>query len=213
MRWIAPGTFVMGSPENEEGRRNSEGPQHQVTLTQGFWMADTPCIQALWSLVMDDQNPSRFTSPDRPVEQVSWEDVQTFLQRLNEQQAALALMLPTEAQWEYACRAGTVAATYAGDLEIRGARNAPILDAIAWYGGNSGADFDLEDRLGLQRLDRKAVPAYPSGHPPGEAEATEPLGALRHAGQRLGVVRRWVRRGTAAQRSRTRRVLRWATGG
>ena len=147
MRWIEPGTFSMGSPEDEEGRRDNEGPQHSVTLTQGFWMADTPCIQALWSAVMDDQNPSRFTSPDRPVEQVSWEDVQAFLQRLNERQAVLSLVLPTEAQWEYACRAGTVAASYAGDLEIRGERNAPMLDAIAWYGGNSGVDFDLVDGI------------------------------------------------------------------
>ena len=107
-------------------------------------MAETPCTQNLWTAVMDD-NPSQFKSPDRPVEQVSFDDVQVFLQRLNEQTPSFGLSLPTEAQWEYACRAGTETATYAGDLVIAGERNAPMLDAIAWYGGNSGVDFDLEE--------------------------------------------------------------------
>ncbi len=142
MRWIVPGRFMMGSPEDELERDEEEGPQHEVRLTQGFWMFDTPCTQILWETVMGE-NPSRFISPERPVEQVSWKDCQEFIAKINSMVPGLDLSLPTEAQWEYACRAGTTTATYAGDLEILGERSAPILDQIAWYGGNSGRDFDL----------------------------------------------------------------------
>jgi formylglycine-generating enzyme required for sulfatase activity len=142
MRWIAPGRFRMGSPEGEAGRYDNEGPQHEVQVSRGFWLFDTPCTQALWEAVMGD-NPSRFQSPERPVEQVSWEEVQEFLRRIEERVPGLAL--PTEAQWEYACRAGTQTATYAGDLEILGDSNAPLLDAIAWYSGNSGVGFELDN--------------------------------------------------------------------
>jgi formylglycine-generating enzyme required for sulfatase activity len=89
-------------------------------------------------------NPSRFRSPTRPVEQVNFPEVQEFLDRLNALVPGLGLSLPSEAQWEYACRAGTDRATYAGDMLILGETNAPVLDAIAWYGGNSGVDFELE---------------------------------------------------------------------
>lgn len=142
MRWIAPGTFTMGSPEKEPGRFANEGPQHEVKLTHGYWLADTPCTQALWQAVMGD-NPSEYRSPQRPVERVSWEDVQGFIEALNQRVPDLFAGLPTEAQWEYACRAGTRTATYDGPMEIRGENDAPVLDAIAWYGGNSGVDYDL----------------------------------------------------------------------
>jgi formylglycine-generating enzyme required for sulfatase activity len=142
-RWAPPGWFLMGSPPGEAGRDPGE-VQHEVELTHGFWIADTPVTQALWQAVMGS-NPSRFVHPERPVERVSWDDAQAFIARLNEQQPGLELSLPTEAQWEYACRAGTTTATYAGDLEIVASSNAPVLDAIAWYGGNSGVDFDLAE--------------------------------------------------------------------
>ncbi len=144
LRWIPPGKFTMGTPESEAGRWGAEGPQHQVTLTQGFWLAKTPCTQALWEAVMVE-NPSRFRSPHRPVERVSWEDCQRFIERSNTLIPGLEARLPSEAEWEYACRAGTKAATWRGSLEILGQRNAPDLDAIAWYGGNSGVEFDLKD--------------------------------------------------------------------
>ena len=144
LRWIPPGRFMMGSPEDEAGRSRTEGPQHEVTLAEGYWLFDAPCTQALWQAVMGD-NPSRFRSPTRPVERVSYEDVQTFLQKLNTLVEGLNLNLPSEAQWEYACRAGTGTATWAGDLTIMGDNNAPVLDAIAWYGGNSGVGFELEN--------------------------------------------------------------------
>ncbi len=105
MRWIEPGTFLMGSPENEPGRYDDEGPQHRVTIRQSFWLFDTACTQALWEAVMDE-NPSQFKGADRPVETVSWHGCQTFLKRLNERRPGLDLALPSEAQWEYACRAG-----------------------------------------------------------------------------------------------------------
>ena len=117
----------MGSPDNEEGRWDDEGPQHEVAIESGFWMFETPCTQALWEAVMG-KNPSRFPGPERPVEQVSWEDVEDFLTRIAAMIPGLRLGLPTEEQWEYACRAGSAAARY-GDL-----------DQIAWYSENSGGE-------------------------------------------------------------------------
>ncbi len=107
LRWIPPGQFLMGSPDDEPGRSNHEGPQHLVTLSRGYWLFDTACTQALWRAVMGE-NPSRFTGDDRrPVDSVHWNDVQGFLTRLNARIPGLKLNLPTEAQWENACRAGT----------------------------------------------------------------------------------------------------------
>ena len=114
-RWIEPGNFLMGSPEDEPERRDNEGPQHEVTITQGFWLADTACTQALWQAIMDN-NPSRFKDDlQLPVEQVSWHDVQAFLQRLQELLPGCQVDLPTEAEWEYACRAGTTTPFSFGD--------------------------------------------------------------------------------------------------
>ena len=144
MRWIPPGQFRMGSPETEAGRWPDEGPRHLVALTEGFWLGDTPCTQALWSAVMG-WNPSFFKSLERPVEMVSWDYCHDFLVRLNARFPGLELRLPLEAEWEFACRAGTETSTYAGDLKILGERNAPLLDGIAWYGGNSGVGYDLAD--------------------------------------------------------------------
>ena len=147
LRWIPPGTFWMGSPEDEEGRFGDEGPRHEETITLGFWMFDTPCTQALWEAVTG-KNPSRFKGKDRPVENVSWEDCQGFIARLKEKCQGLELSLPTEAQWEYACRAGTETARYRENL-----------DDIAWYRENSDRkthpvgqkaanDWGLYDTLG-----------------------------------------------------------------
>ena len=113
-RWIPPGRFLMGSPEGEVKRSNDEGPQHEVRISQGFWLMDTPVTQALWVEVMDD-NPSRFKGdPRRPVEQVSWDDAMRFIERLNGMIPDFDLVLPTEAQWEYACRAGTTTPFWCG---------------------------------------------------------------------------------------------------
>jgi len=82
LRWCPPGEFIMGSPEDEPGRFDWEGPQTSVALEEGFWLFDTPVTQALYEAVMEN-NPSSFKSPDRPVEQVSWKEAQAFLGRLN----------------------------------------------------------------------------------------------------------------------------------
>jgi sulfatase modifying factor 1 len=108
MRWIALGRFMMGSPEDEPERWGDESPQHEVVLTHGFWLADTACTQALWQAVMG-KNPSKFQDdPQNPVENVSWDMInKEFLPRINGAVPGLDVCLPTEAQWEYACRAGT----------------------------------------------------------------------------------------------------------
>jgi formylglycine-generating enzyme required for sulfatase activity len=157
MRWIPPGRFQMGSPETEEGRYKDEGLQHEVTLTKGFWLGQTPCTQDLWQAVMG-KNPSHFKSLQRPVERVSWEECKEFYRRLQELVPAFVGKLPTEAQWEYACRAGTETATWKGDLEILGQRNAPRLDKLGWYGGNSGQGFDLETGYDSSDWEEKQYP-------------------------------------------------------
>jgi len=115
LRWMEPGSFLMGSPATEAGRQRGEGPQHRVILTEGFWLADTPCTQALWMAVMGGKNPSHFAevaqAPDRPVKNVDWDDAQAFLVKLQRQlPTGCEPALPSEAQWEYACRAGTTSA-------------------------------------------------------------------------------------------------------
>jgi len=105
MRWIPPGQFLMGSPEGEPERFEWEGPQHPVIIEAGFWLFDTAVTQALWLAVMGE-NPSHFSDDDQlPVERVSWDDCQQFIGKLNGIIPRLNLSLPSEAQWEYACRA------------------------------------------------------------------------------------------------------------
>ncbi|MCJ7600220.1 MAG: formylglycine-generating enzyme family protein [Desulfobulbaceae bacterium] len=106
LRWLQPGRFLMGSPPDEPERYDDE-LQHEVVLSQGFWLADTACTQGLWQAVMGE-NPSRFTGNDNlPVDAVSWDDSMEFIGRINRLIPGLDLRLPSEAQWEYACRAGT----------------------------------------------------------------------------------------------------------
>ena len=148
MIWVKPGTFMMGTPSDEEGRGKDE-KQHRVTLTEGFWLGKYEVTQGDWKALMGNQ-PSRFKHAglDAPVECVSWSDCVKFCQKLTEQErqagrlpAGYKYGLPTEAQWEYACRAGSTTAIYTGSLQILGEMNAPKLDEIAWYGGNSGVRY------------------------------------------------------------------------
>lgn len=169
LRWIEPGSFLMGDETQPES-------QVLTTIDAGFWLADTACTQALWLAVMGD-NPSMFKGAGRradlrrPVESVSWDDCQRFLERLNrmlrDQWTArdqgrgepLVLRLPSEAEWERACRGGKEpsGATWVGELS--GEERAPELDPIAWYRGNSGGEthpvglkeanpYGLRDMLG-----------------------------------------------------------------
>jgi GNAT superfamily N-acetyltransferase len=106
------GSFLMGSPAvRSRAPDRTKGPQHEVTLTQSFWLAGSACTQALWQAVMGD-NPSQFRAghdggAQHPVEMVSWDDVQRFLRGLEELLPGAVAGLPNEAEWEYACRAGT----------------------------------------------------------------------------------------------------------
>jgi formylglycine-generating enzyme required for sulfatase activity len=185
LRWIPPGRFWMGSPEeetrglakNDDERKwfEWERSRHLATLTDGYWLFDTPCTQALWEAVME-KNPSQFQSPTRPVEQVSWDDVQVFLGKINEQNRNLNLTLPSEAQWEYACRAGTETAIYTGELAILGQCNAPALDPIAWYSGNSGVDFDLPKGEDSSSWPGKQYPHTKAGTRPVKRKRANPWG-------------------------------------
>ena len=116
-RWCPPGTFTMGSPASERDRRNDEA-QHSVTLSKEFLMLETPVTQEMWESVMEN-NPSAFKGSKKlPVENVSWNDCQEYVQKLNGLGVApkgYRFSLPTEAQWEYACRAGTTTAYSFGD--------------------------------------------------------------------------------------------------
>jgi len=125
LRWCPPGRFLMGSPESEVGRNGREGPLHEVVFAAGFWLFDTPCTQALWEAVTG-KNPSNFKDhPALPVETVSFTDTVDFISQLNALVPGLSLRLPSEAQWEYACRAGTITPRY------------DAVDDIAWHDGNS----------------------------------------------------------------------------
>ncbi len=127
MLWIPPGRFWMGSPPDEPERADDEGPQHLVQL-QGFFMGQTPITQAQWQALMGS-NPSRFSdqpdSDQRPVENVSWHDAMEFCNRLS-QRTGRHYTLPSEAQWEYACRAGSTTPFHFG---------ATITPALANYNG------------------------------------------------------------------------------
>lgn len=136
LRWIPPGRFLMGSPENEPGRYSDEGPQHLVTLTKGYWLAEAPCTQAEWLAVMGTE-PSHFFGLDLPVEQVSWDDCQAFCVKLRARFPGLEARLPTEVEWEYACRAGTTSAYNDGSpcTELDG--EDPALAKLGWFTENS----------------------------------------------------------------------------
>jgi len=133
-RWCPAGTFTMGSPEGELGRFSDE-KQHQVTLRRGFWMLETEVTQAMWKGITGS-NPSHFKGDKLPVEQVSWEDCQKFIEQLNELKVAPSgyrFSLPTEAQWEYACRAGTTTALNSGKNLTDEKYNCPNLNELGWY--------------------------------------------------------------------------------
>jgi formylglycine-generating enzyme required for sulfatase activity len=144
---IPAGTFQMGSPSSEPNRYDNEA-LHSVTISHGFEMQVTDVTQLQWFLVMGN-NPSYFKSqkccesdyvskngtdlcPNNPVDQVSWDDVQAFVAKVNQGNDGYTYRLPTEAEWEYAARAGTQTAYYFGDHGTQ-------LDAYGWYSNNSGS--------------------------------------------------------------------------
>lgn len=142
LRYVPAGAFVMGSPENEYGRDKDE-PQVRVTLTQSFWLADTECTQAFWSAVRGAED-SRFKGLERPVERISWDDAKALCTALSTQVSGLRARLPTEAEWEYACRAGVEGpyASYLGSITLE------KLDSIAWFASTTGMTQGVKRRFG-----------------------------------------------------------------
>jgi formylglycine-generating enzyme required for sulfatase activity len=172
MRWIPPGRFLMGSPEGELGRRDDEGPQHEVTITRGYWMGETPVTQAQWRAVekgteklqhkvsrgsklwhvqrsvfesLNRQMSERQSTPvdeDRPQcprSSVSWNQSVQFVSQLGELLSVSdEFRLPTEAEWECACRAGTQGAYCDGSACTVPKGRDPALDRLAWFDENSG---------------------------------------------------------------------------
>ncbi len=127
MIYVAPGAFIMGSPLSEDGRCESE-KQHRVVLASGYWLGKFEVTQRQWRSVMGG-NPSCFKNDDCPVENISWNDSQEFIDNVNGEilrQLGGNARLPSEAEWECACRAGSTG-PYGGRL-----------DDMGWYGGNSG---------------------------------------------------------------------------
>ena len=123
MIWVEPGTFTMGSPDDEIGRTSQRETQHKVKITKGYWLAETELTQENWESVMGS-NPSLNRGANLPVDKVSFDDIQEFLKKVNTNKDEFRL--PTEAEWEYACRAGS-------ENDYSGNR-----DTMVWHIGNSG---------------------------------------------------------------------------
>ncbi|MBF0159988.1 MAG: formylglycine-generating enzyme family protein [Magnetococcales bacterium] len=157
--WIPKGRFVMGSPSGEEGHQCHEAPLHEVQLS-GFWLGQSPVTQGEWQRIMS-HNPAGFRrGAHHPVEKVSWHDAQCYIDRLN-QQGHHRFRLPTEAEWEYACRSGTTTpfcfgATIRSDTQANYNGNYPYnrgskrlyRQATTPVGSFPGNDFGLYDMHG-----------------------------------------------------------------
>jgi len=132
--WIEPGTFTMGSPSSEEGRFPDEGPQHEVTISRGFYLGAHEVTQGQWESVMgttpwSGQNYVQ-SNVNHPAVYISWDDAQSFVHKLNEAAGDSLYRLPSESEWENAARAGTDIRWSFGDAESQ-------LGDYAWYVENA----------------------------------------------------------------------------
>ncbi|MBI4662682.1 MAG: formylglycine-generating enzyme family protein [Verrucomicrobia bacterium] len=173
--WIPPGSFVMGSPDSEWGRDDAEGPQHWVNFASGFWMGKYEVTQGEYLTLMGENPSHADEGPDRPVEMVSWHDAVEYCARLTARERAAGHMpggcvyrLPTEAEWEYACRAGSNSAYSFGEDHA-------TLSQYAWWAENGGPSphpvgeklpndwglYDMHGNVFEWCLDR--YEAYPGG--------------------------------------------------
>ncbi len=139
--YIPPGTFMMGSSSDEPGSYSDE-TRHRVTLRGYYFLQTTEVTQGQWKAVMGS-NPSYFKNcgDNCPVEQVSWDDVQEFIRKLNQRKDGNVYRLPTEAEWEYAARAGSTTALTNGGITQTGCDHDSNLDLIGWYCGNSNVSY------------------------------------------------------------------------
>lgn len=139
MCWISEGRFLMGSPEDEIGRGDYED-QHEVSITEGFWLGKTPVTQAQWRAVAGENKLSSvpFRSPGHlPVDMVTLEEARLYCERLTNLKSALSVYLPDEAQWEYACRAGTQGPFGDAPCTQLLGLGPVLLDALGWFNVNS----------------------------------------------------------------------------
>ena len=141
---IPAGRFAMGAGPSQLNPATDQRPQHQVEISKPFYIGRTEVTQAQWVAVMGS-NPSKFVNPQRPVEQVSWDDVQTFIRKLNSAEGKVVYRLPTEAEWERACRAG-------GKTSYHFGNEAGVLGKYAWYFRNSGGLFSSRATHPVARL-------------------------------------------------------------
>ena len=147
MVWIQPGRFLMGSPLTEPERDDDEGPQHEATITKGFYLGKYEVTQAQWESVMNTRPWARSGASgdpkkgDFPAFFVRWEDVETFVRRLNETEGKDIFRLPTEAEWEYACRAGTTSPWSFGDDLTR------VSDYARYYENSRTATVQEDGRV------------------------------------------------------------------
>jgi len=175
MVYISPGTFMMGSPSSEPKREKDEKP-HRVTLTKGFYMGVTEVTQGQWRKIMGN-NPSYFKGDNLPVETVSWSNCQEFIRKLNRQEGENKYRLPTEAEWEYACRAGTTTpfftgscistdqANYNGNYPMPGCSKGRYREKtidVASFSPNAWGLYDMHGNVWEWCQDRYGD--YPSGH-------------------------------------------------
>lgn len=142
---IPAGSFIMGSPESEPGRNWNE-TQHRVVISKGFYLGETEVTQGQWNRLVSP-NPSSFKLGDQyPVDSVSWDEAMAFISFLNKWEGTNSYRLPTEAEWEYACRAGSTTAVANGDITLFSCKESePALVEMAWYCYNSGLQDPARD--------------------------------------------------------------------